>query len=86
MPNPLLVNTVTLDSSLIRQQLDGQNASLVVFDCNEPRLLLNLKNYVSEGYLQTKRLIRNRVVCTVVGDETRESTHNFDELRLHHGL
>jgi hypothetical protein len=86
MPNPLLGTTTPLDSTVIQQHLDQNKALLVVFDCNDPLRLLALKEYGSEGYLQTKRSIRHNVICTLLSDHTQQTEHKLADMRLYRGL
>jgi hypothetical protein len=86
MPNPLFGTTNPLDSTVILQHLDQNKVPLVVFDCNDPLRLLALKDYGSEGYLQTKRSIRHKVICTLLSDHTQQTEHNLADMRLYRGL
>lgn len=86
MPNPLFGRSAPVDSAVIRHHLDRYKTRLVVFDCHDPHRLLSLKSYASEGYLQTKRSLRHKVICTLLGDETQLTEHPLADMRLYRGL
>lgn len=86
MPTPLLGSTAGVDSAVICHHLDHYKIRLVVFDDHNPHRLLSLKAYASEGYRQTKRFSRHKVICALLGDETQLTEHHLADMRLYRGL
>lgn len=72
------------DSQILRKNLDQKQSSILVVERGNPEPIMTLEGYVDERNSDSNS--RNRVLCSLFGNEEEKREYNLDDIQIYRSL
>ena len=71
------------DSEILRMNLDQKRSAILVVERDKPEAIMTLEGYVNEEKWAPNGLNRNRVRCSLLGNEEQKRDYDIDDIQIY---